>query len=76
MLPNYYKNLWDDAKTHVDYNIKNEATLIFNLRIRSCNLTTIYINIGGEKIRIGDVKHIKEQIQKIRNYTSISRINS
>ena len=43
MLSNYYKKLEDDSKTLADYNIKNEATIIFNIRIRYCNLTTIYV---------------------------------
>ena len=62
-----YKVL-EDEKTIEDYNIKKGDTLILQLKIRGCSLTSIYVNVNGNitYMRIcicGNVKHIKEQIQ-------------
>ena len=62
-----YKVLEDEKKIE-DYNIKKGDTLILQLKIRGCSLTSIYVNVNGNitYMRIcicGNVKHIKEQIQ-------------
>ena len=64
-----YMRLEDDQKNLEDYGIKNEATITVSLKIRGCNLKTIFVNIDGQKTRMaicicGNVKHIKEQINE------------
>ena len=41
-----YKVL-EDEKTIEDYNIKKGDTLILQLKIRGCSLTSIYVNVNG-----------------------------
>ena len=64
-----YMRLEDDQKNLEDYGIKNEATITLALKMRGCNLKTIFVNIDGQKTRMaicicGNVKHIKEQINE------------
>ena len=64
-----WRRLEEDGKNLEDYNIKNEATILLSIRIRGCNLSTIFVNIDGHTTRMaicvcGDVKHIKEQINQ------------
>ena len=64
-----YMRLEDDQKNLEDYGNKNEATITVSLKIRGCNLKTIFVNIDGQKTRMAicicrDVKHIKEQINE------------
>ena len=59
----------EDGKTLEFYNIENKETLLVQLKKRGCNLMTIYVNIDGQKHKMGicicgNVKHIKEQINE------------
>ena len=59
----------EEPRNLSDYCIKNEYTISMLLKIRGCNLKTIFVNIDGQKTRMaicicGDVKHIKEQINE------------